>query len=313
MKTSAEPLRVAVVVAHGSLRGRGAQAELREGMSALVRRLRTVLRRDYPCIEVELHCVASADTLRAPGLVPACAIVVIDAQRRDDRLPLFVGRLLGGGVPCIVVCQEDVERGMGGSWLRGLDVVSYASLEELVREHGSLERELARTITHGRIHEEAIYRFWFPRETSTVWVVCPQIPSPGEFADRSSPDYTYLDNLGDTDALLDVMVFLSQYYPNATIERFSATDLPHGRTSGNLVVIGGPGASGDISNEICREMMREVGSRVSYSPDCEQMIISRGKEGTVVRTAPIRGGTRRGRTWTGPPGAMPGLRVLRAR
>ena len=72
-----------------------------------------------------------------------------------------------------------------------------------------------------RIHEELVYQFWFSRETSTIWVVCPQIHEPSEFADRSSPDHTYLDNLGDTDALLEVMVFLSQYYPNATIECFS--------------------------------------------------------------------------------------------
>ena len=118
--------------------------------------------------------------------------------------------------------------------------------------------------------------------------MCPQIHEPGEFADLSSPDYTYLDNLGDTDALLEVMVFLSQYYPDATIERFSARDLPNGHTSGNLVVIGGPGSADDISNELCREMMKSMGSHVSYSSDCEQMIVARQGGQTVELRAEYR-------------------------
>ena len=189
---------------------------------------------------------------------------------------LFAGRLLGARVPYIVVCQTDAEDAARRLGLNNADLVTYTSIDELFLVDSELQRELLRAVTQARIQEELIYRFWFPRETSTVWVVCPQIHDPGEFANRLSPDYTYLDNLGDTDALLEVMVFLSQYYPNATIERFSANDLPDGHTSGNLVVIGGPGSAGEISNEICREMMREMSSHVSYSSDCEQMTVARG-------------------------------------
>jgi hypothetical protein len=82
-----------------------------------------------------------------------------------------------------------------------------------------------------------------------------------------------LDNLGDQDALLELMVFLSRHYPNATIEHFSSGDLPEGHTSGNLVVVGGPGSASDISNRLCREMMDAIRSRVSYSEDCEQMSV----------------------------------------
>ena len=285
MNRSGETLRLGVVVAHGRLKDVATAGRLREGMSALVARLRSALNEDYPCIEVELRCVASADTAKVTELVPTCAAVVLDARRCDERLAVFVGRLQGAGVPCTIACHQDVASVVGHLGCNGPDLVAYASLEELVQEKGLLERELLRTITHGRIHEEAIYRFWFPRETSTIWVVCPQIHSPGEFADRSSPDYTYLDNLGDTDALLAVMVFLSQYYPNATIERFSAADFPDGHTSGNLVVIGGPGSPGEISNGICRMMMSEVNSHVSYSPDCEQMIVSGCKDRSAVREA----------------------------
>ena len=291
MSRSAETLRLAVVVAYGGLRGVGTSERLRDGMSALGGRLRAALTEEYVAIEVDLWYVAPADTVKVAEMVPTCAVVVLDDRQCDERLALFVGRLQGAGVPCTIACHEDVANVVRDLKFNGPDLIAYTSLRELVKENGLLERELLRAITGGRIHDEAIYRFWFPRETSTIWVVCPQIHSPGEFAERSSPDYTYLDNLGDTDALLDVMVFLSQYYPNATVERFSAADLPHGHTSGNLVVIGGPGSPGEISNDICREMMSEVDSYVTYSSDCEQMIISGGGDGNVVHEAEYLGGS----------------------
>src|SRR5205823_2664809 len=143
-----------------------------------------------------------------------------------ERLALFIGRLQGGRVPYIVLCRAGSEEAVRRIGLSSSEIVAYGSIDELVRTDSLLQRELLRAVPQARVHEELIYQFWFPRETSTIWVVCPQIHQPGEYADRSSPDYTYLDNLGDTDALLDVMVFLSQYYPKATIERFSSSDLP---------------------------------------------------------------------------------------
>ena len=74
------------------------------------------------------------------------------------------------------------------------------------------------------------------------------------------------------------MVFLSRYYPKATIEKFTSEDLPRGHANNNLVVIGGPrrGSSDSISNEVCREMMSSVSSHVAYSGDCEKMLVDSG-------------------------------------
>jgi hypothetical protein len=107
-----------------------------------------------------------------------------------------------------------------------------------------------------------------------IWVVCPQCHDPGEFAQPSNPDYTYLDNLGDTDALLEIMVFLSRYYPKASIEKISADHLPTSHTKSNLVVIGGPGSCEDIGNRVCLDMMASMKSRVSYTEDCERMLVN---------------------------------------
>ena len=166
--------------------------------------------------------------------------------------------------------------------------ILYASLDELFAAGSSLEVELLRAFPKERIHEELLYRFWFPRATSTIWVVCPEDHDPSEYADRSNPNYTYLDNLGDEDALLELMVFLSRHYPNATIGHFSSGDLPEGHTGGNLVVLGGPGSVTSISNRICREMMEAIDSRVSYSEDCEHMEIGLGGDRSLALRAEYR-------------------------
>jgi hypothetical protein len=256
-------------------------------MSTVVGRVEERLQVDHPSVHLQLRCATAEQACALRDADEICAVAVLDVTEGDERLAIFAGRLWGARVPCIVVChadQKDVSRRFG---LNNPDLVTYASMEQLFISDSVLQQELLRAVPEARIHEELIYRFWFPRETSTIWVVCPQIHKPGEFADRSSPDYTYLDNLGDTDALLDVMVFLSQYYPNATIERFSSKDLPEGHTSSNLVVIGGPG-SAEISNEICTEMMSAMSSHVAYSSDCEQMMVTAAAGQAVALRAEYR-------------------------
>ena len=243
---------------------------------------------EYPSVQLQLRCVTAEQACALGDCDVTCAVAVLDMTQCDEHLALFAGRLQGWRVPCIVVYHTAAEAAARRLGLNNRDLVAYTSMDKLFLPDSVLQRELLRAVPQTRIHEEFVYRFWFPRETRTIWVVCPQIHEPGEFAELSSPDYTYLDNLGDTDALLEVMVFLSQYYPNATIERFSARDLPNGHTSGNLVVIGGPGSADDISNEICREMMKSMGSHVSYSSDCEQMIVARQCGQTVELQAEYR-------------------------
>lgn len=250
----------------------------KSAISAVVARVEESLRARHPWIRLRPRYLTFAEASGLEEATTNCAVAILDATDCDGELALLLGRLQGGHVPHVVSWRLGSEPALGQLGLRGSQVV-YNSMEDFARANSLLEQELSRAVPEVRIHDELIYQLWFPRETSTIWVVCPQIHEPGEFADRSSPDYTYLDNLGDTDALLDVMVFLSRYYPKAMIQRFSSSDLPSGHTSSNLVVIGGPG-SAEISNDICSDMMRAISSRVSYSSDCEQMIVT-VKPGTV--------------------------------
>lgn len=287
MSTLPSSLCLDVVATYGTAWSEDRVNCFRIGVTAIVERVEHSIRTEHPCVQLRPRCFSSEQASDLEGKSMTCAVAVLDVTDCDMRLVLFAGRLQGASIPYIMVCRADSEEAARRIGLSSPNLVAYESMDQLFHADSVLQHELLRAVPRARIHEELVYQFWFPRETSTIWVVCPQIHEPGEFADRSSPDYTYLDNLGDTDALLEVMVFLSQYYPNATIERFSSEDLPKGHTSSNLVVIGGPGST-EISNEICREMMSAMRSFVAYSSDCEQMTVTRAAGETVELRAKYR-------------------------
>ena len=277
MRSDERGLRLVVVVV---CRGDSAGSGLRYGVKEVVGRVAAKLQREHRAVRLDVSFVVPeevADLARTPI---GCVGAIVDVSVLNAEVGLCMGRLLGSGVPVIPVAASGVGSGAGlRTW--GRRAVVYSSLEELFERDGRLETEIFRAIPETRIQEELVYGFWFPRDTSTIWVVCPKDHEPGEYADERNPDYTYLDNLGDQDALVEQMVFLSSRYPHATIEYFSAEDIPSRHTSGNLVVIGGPGSTASISNRICAEMMRAIGSRVRYSADCEEMLVERDDRGPL--------------------------------
>ena len=217
---------------------------------------------------------------------------VIDVTDCNDDLGFLAGFLQGARIPFVLLCRESTEAAIQRIEFGGTKPIRYESTDDLFQPRAALHRELLQAIPQARVIDELVHKLWFPRDTTTIWVVCPKIHEPGEFADRSSSDYTYLDNLGDTDALIEVMVFLSRHYPKAIIDKFNSGDLPRGHANNNLVVIGGPGSSDEIENQLCREMMRSVGSRVSYSEDCEKMYVALDNGTPVEFEAELRPGKR---------------------
>jgi CHAT domain len=287
MSTLSSALSLDVVASFGVEWSQNRVSEFCKGLSATLERVEHNIRDTHLSIQLRLRCVSSKDVATISDESIRFAVGVLDISDCDMALALVAGRLQGSGVPRIVVCRADSKESASRMGIHSPNLITYASMDQLFLSDSLLQQELLRAVSQARIQEELVYQFWFPRETSTIWVVCPQIDKPGEFADRSSADYTYLDNLGDTDALLEVMVLLSQYYPNATIERFSSDDLPEGHTSSNLVVIGGPGST-EIRNEICKDMMSRMHSHVAYSPDCEQMTVTEVAGETIELSAEYR-------------------------
>ena len=297
MSPGADALQLVVVVVHAAGWTRSAVDGFRHGVTEVVKRVEQRLMVEHPAVRVQPRFLNSGATGESLEWHSGSAVAVIDVSESDEMLALYAGRLQGTRAPVIFTCRESEVEGRGLNWGMS-DPVLYRSVDDLFQADSAFQTELLRAIPEARIREEMIFRFWFPRGTSTIWVVCPQDHDPSEYADRASPDYTYLDNLGDQDALLELMVFLSRHYPNATIEHFHSGNLPRGHTSDNLVVVGGPGSTSDISNGVCLEMMEAIRSRITYSDDCERMMVRTGMDpplelGSVYRDAPGGGAGQR--------------------
>ena len=289
MSAGTDVLQLIVVVVHAAGWDKRAVDGFRYGVTEVVRRVEQRLKENHQAVKVQTRFLNSEETGEGREWHSGCTVAVLDVSESDEKLALYAGRLQGARVPVIFIGMgsEPIARRL--NW--GISgPILYRSMDELFQSDSAFETELFRAVPEVRIQEEMIFRFWFPRGTSTIWVVCPQDHDPSEYAVRSSPDYTYLDNLGDQDALLELMVFLSRHYPNATIEHFHSGNLPRGHTNDNLVVVGGPGSTSDISNSVCKEMMEAIHSRVSYSDNCEQMTVTTGKDGPLKLRAEYHDG-----------------------
>lgn len=248
--------------------------EFRDGVSTLLVDVEGRMQIEHPSLKLQpCYTVAGRDILQAEFGV-SFAFAILDVTDYDEHLAFLAGLVQGTQIPYAIVYRGKLETMTQRLGMNDAQVIPYESPADLFRSGSLLHERVSQAISQARVLEEMVYKLWFPRDTNTILVVCPQDPDPGEFADPSSPDYTYLDNLGDTDALLEIMVFLSRYYPKASLSKFSSVDLPRDHTRNNLVVIGGPGSCNDISNQVCQEMMSSMNSRVSYTEDCERMLVN---------------------------------------
>jgi cellobiose-specific phosphotransferase system component IIA len=275
MSESPDKWNLTILAAHSQRWSQREAQEFRAEVSSLVARLEGQMRIEHPSLHLQpLYIAAGGRGSSQAELGVSFAFAIIDITDYDTDLAILVGRVQGAQIPYALTHRADTEGVTQRLNVGEASVIPYESTRDLVTPDSPLDREISQAISPSRVLEELVYELWFQRDTTTIWVVCPQIHEPGEFAKRSSPDYTYLDNLGDTDALLEIMVFLSRYYPKASVEKFSCEDLPRDHTKNNLVVIGGPGSHEEISNNVCKEMMISMNSRVSYAEDCERMLVT---------------------------------------
>ncbi len=292
MSESSGKWSLMILAAHSQRWSQQVAQEFRDGVSSLLADVESRMRTDHPSLHLQplYHAVGRRGTLQTE-LGASFAFAILDVTDFDEDLAFLAGLVQGTRTPYVFLCRGESETVIQRWGLNEARVIPYESAADLFRPNSRLHREVSQAISPARVLEELVYEIWFPRETATIWVVCPQIHNPGEFADRSSPDYTYLDNLGDTDALLETMVFLSQHYPKASIEKTSSRDLQRDHTKNNLVVIGGPGSSDNISNHVCQEMMSSMNSRVSYTADCETMRVALGGDEPLELRAALRSDT----------------------
>lgn len=282
-----------IIVGHSRKWSTSISAEYREQVRNMLAEAESILQQHLPGLAIRPVFFPQEKTSSERNqdeilkMVLESSYAILDVTDFDEELAYIAGTLAAASIPGLMLVSDSGSVHAKSRWPFDTKLVRYQTVEDLKMHVETICAELAQVLENIPVPARFIYTVWFPRDVSSIWVVCPQIEEPGEFAQPSSPDYTYLDNLGDTDSLLEVMVFLSRYYPSASIEKFSSKDLPIGLTKGNLVVIGGPGDPDTISNHLTRSMMEAAHSRIAYSEDCESMIIRREENENIELQATL--------------------------
>lgn len=139
----------------------------------------------------------------------------------------------------------------------------------------SLRNRIEELLSIPQIDLDDLKRIWFPDNPQTINVIGPPSQSKTQFSDAKSPNFVYLDRLGDKDSISEVLVLLSRLYPSTKIRKFRSDEFQNDMLDENLVIIGGPGTSKEIGNSVCKLISEKIHSPVSYSDDCEKMLVGK--------------------------------------
>lgn len=136
-----------------------------------------------------------------------------------------------------------------------------------------LAQSVARVLSAGEMRnsrgDARVVHTWFEPSVSAIHIICTPEPERSRFASQSDPNYLFVDNLEDRDALLEVATFLARQYPKAALIRHSSDSVPPDALTGNLVVLGGPGIEAGEGNQITRDIMKALNSTVRYRSDVD--------------------------------------------
>jgi len=150
--------------------------------------------------------------------------------------------------------------------------IGYDNFEELRQKCVSNVVDLFKHLLNSDVlYNVHLNKIWFNNNPETIHVVTSSENDKREFASPESDNYMFLENLGDKDALLEVMTFLNRNFRNVKLQMYAAEDFKN-QFEDNLVVIGGPGDEDGDSNDLCSLMMQKINSKFSYSEDCEILL-----------------------------------------
>lgn len=181
------------------------------------------------------------------------------------------GYAVSRGIPTIICksnsCLENIP-----SDIRDIVPAKYESLNSL-RDvlKDETKRQIIKLLQNTSLHSKYFFDMWLPSSTNDMCIVGSNEIEKTNYASPDSDNHIFLDNFGDKDAILDCVTFMHKYYPQAKINFLPADDKNIDLES-NLILIGGPGDEKE-GNFITKEIMKEVGFKISYSTECESMVV----------------------------------------
>lgn len=93
--------------------------------------------------------------------------------------------------------------------------------------------------------------------TEPLYVVAPYSSSASQFRDASSPNYVFVDNLGDRDSLLELTITLARLFPFAPINYYHSKDFSSRLLENDLILIGGIGYPASPNNHVALSVVQE--------------------------------------------------------
>lgn len=199
--------------------------------------------------------------------IKAADIAIVDLNGLRPNVLLEAGVRLGTGAAPVVIADKVLwDPRKVPTELAHLLVGFYDGPDDLLRLlevplRAQLEGALA------NIHRFTTRDIWFGDKVGEIHVVCAPEPERSSFASRANPNYLFIDNLEDRDALFEVAILASRLYPSATLTRHASATVTPDVLKRNLIVIGGPGFNVTEGNTIARELIRARGLSVRYGED----------------------------------------------
>ncbi len=155
-----------------------------------------------------------------------------------------------------------------------LEYEKISSIKEKLAE--SLKKRIEEILKTPKLSLAEIQTVWFPENITIINIIGPPSQRKTLFSKIQSPNYVYLDRLGDKDAMIEIMILLSRLYPSAKIRKIVANDFPDESLDENLVIVGGAGTDEEPGNNICKTITEKINTQVSYI-NFEKMKV-KGKE-----------------------------------
>ena len=103
--------------------------------------------------------------------------------------------------------------------------------------------------------------------TEPLYVIAPYSSLTSQFRERSSPNYVFIDNLGDRDSLLELTITLARLFPFAPINFFHSKDFSSRLLENDLILIGGIGYLGSPNNHVALSLVQERKIPLRYDGD----------------------------------------------
>lgn len=248
--------------------------KFRTNIKLLISEAENIVRKDYNDFEldkiIEFSDFQNGLPKQIHSSIKKSHFAIVDITENKPNIFFEYGLMKGLNVPTLLIKTKKSFADFDlPTDIKDEIAISYENFDELrakcLNNVVILFKQLLNSDVLYNVH---LNKIWFNNNPQTIHVVTSSEANKREFASPESDNYMFLENLGDKDALLDIMTFLNRNYRNVRLPMYAADDFKS-QFEDNIVVIGGPGDEDGDSNNLCGLMTQKINSKISYSEDCE--------------------------------------------